>query len=106
MHNIISFEFASAGEIRMALAERLKAVRLAQNMQQSELAAAAGVARGTLQNLESRAQCSLDSFVRIAMALGVAADLEAVFARRPTSIAEMEKAAKPIRRRASSRGVR
>jgi len=104
MPKIIDFEFASSSEIRMALAERLKDVRLALNMQQRELAAAAGVSRGTVQNLESRAQCSLDSLVRIAMALGVAGDLASIFVRKPTSIAEMEKAERPPRQRASSRG--
>lgn len=104
MHNILDFEFASSGEIRQILAERLKAVRLGRNMQQSELAAAAGVSRGTIQNLESKAQCSFDSLVRVAVALGVADDLATVFMRRPTSIAEMEAAERLTRRRATGRG--
>jgi DNA-binding XRE family transcriptional regulator len=70
-------------------------------MQQGELAAAAGISRGTVQNLEAKAQCSFDSLVRIAMALGVADDLSTVFARQTTSIAAMEQAAQPARRRAS-----
>jgi hypothetical protein len=37
------------------------------------------------------------------MALGVADDLATVFVRQPTSIAEMEQAAQPARRRASGR---
>jgi transcriptional regulator with XRE-family HTH domain len=104
MHSLLDFEFSSSGEIRLALAERLKAVRLGLNMQQSELAAAAGVSRGTIQNLESKAQCSFDSLVRIAIALGVVSDLASVFVRKPTSIAEMEAAERPSRRRASGRG--
>ena len=86
------------------MAERLKAARLARNMQQGELAAAAGVSRGTVQNLETKAQCSLDSLVRMAVALGMANDLALAFVRKPSSIAEMEKAARPTRQRASSRG--
>lgn len=101
MPNNMVFEFITAGEIRALLAARLKALRLARNLQQRELAAVAGVSRGTVQNLEARAQCSFDSLVRIAMALGVADDLESVFVRPPSSIAEMEKAAEPGRRRAS-----
>lgn len=103
MINKTGFVFSAASEIRAVLAERLKAVRLAQNLQQSELAAAAGVSRGTVQNLEARAQCSFDSLVRIAMALGVADDLATVFVRQPTSIAEMAQAVQPTRRRASGR---
>jgi transcriptional regulator with XRE-family HTH domain len=104
MPNNLDFAFASSGEIRAALAERLKAARLGRNMQQSELAAAAGVSRGTVQNLESKAQCSFDSLVRVAMALGMEDDLASVFVRRPTSIAEMEAAERPSRRRATGRG--
>jgi len=104
MLSILDFAFASSGEIRVVLAERLKAARLGRNMQQSELAAAAGVSRGTIQNLESKAQCSLDSLVRVAMALGMADDLATVFERRPTSIAAMEAVERPARRRATGRG--
>lgn len=103
MPKLLDFAFASSGDIRAALAERLKAVRLGLNMQQSELAAAAGVSRGTIHNLESKAQCSFDSLVRITMALGVADDLASVFVRRQTSIAEMEAAERPARRRATGR---
>jgi transcriptional regulator with XRE-family HTH domain len=103
MLNKEGFVFGTASEIRATLAERLKAARLARNLQQSELAAAAGVSRGTVQNLEARAQCSFDSLVRVAMALGVVDDLATVFVRQPTSIAEMAQAAQPVRRRASGR---
>jgi transcriptional regulator with XRE-family HTH domain len=103
MPNLLEFTFATSGEIRTALAERLKAERLGRNMQQSELAAAAGVSRGTVHNLETKAQCSFDSLVRIAMALGMAEDLSTVFVRTPTSIAEMEAAERPVRQRATAR---
>lgn len=72
MPNLLDFTFATSEEIRTALAERLKAARLGRNMQQSELAAAAGVSRGTVHNLETKAQCSFDSVVRVAMAQGMA----------------------------------
>ena len=103
MPNLLDFTFASSEEIRMALAARLKSARLSRNMQQSELAAAAGVSRGTIHNLENKAQCSFDSLVRIAMALGMAEDLSKVFVRKPTSIAEMEAAERPVRQRATAR---
>ena len=104
MHNLLDFTFASSEEVRTALAQRLRAARLGRNMQQSELAAAAGVSRGTIHNLESKAQCSFDSLVRVAMALGMAQDLATVFVREPRSIAEMEAAERPVRRRATARG--
>ena len=103
MPNLLDFTFASSGEIRADLAARLKAARLSRNLQQSELAAAAGVSRGTIHNLETKAQCSFDSLVRIAMALGMAEDFSNVFVRKPTSIAEMEAAECPVRQRATAR---
>ena len=103
MHNLLDFTFATSGEIRADLAARLKAARLSRNLQQCELAAAAGVSRGTIHNLETKAQCSFDSLVRIAMALGMAKDLSNVFVRTPTSIAEMEAAERPVRQRATAR---
>ena len=104
VHNLLDFTFASSEEVRTALAQRLRAARLGRNMQQSELAAAAGVSRGTIHNLESKAQCSFDSLVRVAMALGMAQDLATVFVHEPRSIAEMEAAERPVRRRATARG--
>lgn len=103
MHNLLDFTFATSGEIRAGLAARLKAARLSRNLQQSELAAAAGVSRGTIHNLETKAQCSFDSLVRIAMALGMAEDLSKIFVRTPTSFAEMEAAERPVRQRATAR---
>lgn len=103
MPKLLDFTFATSGEIRTALAGRLKVARLSRNMQQSELAAAAGVSRGTVHNLETKAQCSFDSLVRVAMVLGMAEDLSTVFLRTPTSIAEMEAAERPVRQRATAR---
>jgi DNA-binding XRE family transcriptional regulator len=68
VHNLLDFTFASSEEVRTALAQRLRAARLGRNMQQSELAAAAGVSRGTIHHLDRKAQCSFDALVRVAMA--------------------------------------
>ncbi len=97
------FELATPDEIRRVLADRLRELRLRQNLGQAELAAAAGVSRGTVQNLESSAQCSLDSLVRICSALGAVSDLEPLFHREPISIAAMERASQPLRKRARTR---
>ncbi len=103
MPNNLYFKLATPEEIRRTLSDRLRELRLRQNLGQAELAAAAGVSRGTVQNLETSAQCSLDSLIRIATALGAVEDLAAVFLREPTSIAELERASRPLRKRAASR---
>ncbi len=103
MPNKLHFKLATPEEIRRTLCDRLKALRLRQNLGQAELAAAAGVSRGTVQNLESSAQCSLDSLVRICAALGAVDDLEPLFNREPLSVAELERASEPLRKRARAR---
>src|SRR5579863_6163049 len=48
----LPFELATADEIACELGRRLRAHRLAQNFQQSELAARAGISERALRNLE------------------------------------------------------
>jgi transcriptional regulator with XRE-family HTH domain len=103
MNNILSFSLATSSEICKELGARLRAQRLLQDIQQSELAAKAGVSRGTVQNLERKGQCSLESLIRIVISLGLADDLEGLFQLKPRSIAQMEKAEQSLRPRASRR---
>jgi transcriptional regulator with XRE-family HTH domain len=95
------FELASHEEITHALGERLRAHRLAQNLQQEELAARAGMSGRALRNLERGGQASLDNFVKVAMALGLAGGLDALFELKPRSIRAMEQAS--MRRQRASR---
>jgi transcriptional regulator with XRE-family HTH domain len=85
---MFSFDLATADEIGLELAKRLRSHRLAQNLGQTELAARAGVSRGTVQNLEAKGQASLESLLKIVTALGLAGSLSELL--RPTSIKEME----------------
>jgi transcriptional regulator with XRE-family HTH domain len=87
---MFSFDLATADEIGLELAKRLRSHRLAQNLGQTELAARAGVSRGTVQNLEAKGQASLESLLKIVTALGLAGSLSELFVLRPTSIKEME----------------
>ena len=99
--------FASPPEILAELGARVRAQRLARNVQQKALAAMAGVAVGALQNLERDGKCSLETFVRVTCALGLATEFGNLLALKPNkSIAQMERAAAAnSRRRASRRGV-
>ena len=104
MPKMLDFTFASNAEVALELGRRLKAQRLAQNLQQTELAARAGVARGTVQNLEAKGQCSLESLVRIVRVLGLVEDLARMFElKAPQSVAELARIEQSERQRASSR---
>ena len=101
MDNILDFGFASPEEVCKALGARLKAQRLAQSITQSELAARAGVSAGTVKNLESKGQSSMDSIVRVGLVLGLTDDLQTLFTLKVKSIAQMEQAEQAKRVRAS-----
>ena len=83
-------------DIARVMSDRLRARRKALHLSQLELAQAAGVSLGSLKRFEHDALVSLDSFIRIAAALGLQAELAALFtadpedaARRSASIQEM-----------------
>jgi len=97
---MLTFELATVDEIATELGSRLRDQRLAQNLTQEELASRAGVSRGTVRNLETKGQASMESLLRIVAALGLAGSLSELFVRRALSIREMDAASK-ARKRAS-----
>lgn len=98
--NMLDFGFATYQEVCKELGARLKAQRLVQQITQKELAAQAGLFPGTVKNLENKGQSSIESAVRIVLALGLADHLQALFKLRIESIAQMEQAEKGKRIRA------
>jgi transcriptional regulator with XRE-family HTH domain len=88
----IDFEFSSSLEVCQALGSRLRACRLAKNLQQAELAQKAGVSKLTIINLENKGTVTLLSFIQIVRALGLIDELSALFELQPKSIAMMEAA--------------
>jgi transcriptional regulator with XRE-family HTH domain len=97
------FGFASEQEIRAELGARLKAQRLTKGLTQIELAERAGVGVNTLKLLEGKGKCTFENFVRIAMGLGLADELQDLFLLKPKSIAQMEQVARATRVRAPRR---
>ena len=97
---MIHFGLATSNEIAEELASRLRKHRLEQNLQQSELAARAGISRKTLTTFESSGKVSFDVFLRIVAALGLSDSLSTLFERETKSIRDMELAEKQ-RQRAS-----
>ena len=71
MSYIIDFSAASSAQIEAALCRRLEGIRLSRNMTQAQLAKEAGVSLRTVGRLEKGQGVSLDTFIRILMALGL-----------------------------------
>jgi DNA-binding XRE family transcriptional regulator len=100
--NMLHFGLAGTDEIAREFGKRLRAHRLAQNIQQAELAARAGISRRTLIDFEHSGRGSFDVFLRVAMALGLIDSMSGLFELKPKSIKDMEKASEK-RQRASRR---
>jgi transcriptional regulator with XRE-family HTH domain len=94
----------TAIEITADLGARLRRHRLALGLTQTELAQRAALSVGTVQNLESRAGASsVETMIRVARVLGLIDQVGTLFAAKPRSIAEMEKANESPRIRARRR---
>jgi transcriptional regulator with XRE-family HTH domain len=98
----LRFEWSTTNEIAREFGNRLRAHRLAENLQQSELAARAGISQRTLGDFERSGRGSFDVFLRVAMALGLIESMSSLFELKPKSIKDMEKASQK-RQRASRR---
>ncbi|MGZ8257473.1 MAG: helix-turn-helix transcriptional regulator [Gallionella sp.] len=103
----IDIEFLSSGAVCQELGARLRAQRLAQNLQQVELAEKAGVSKLTIINLEKKGTVTLLSFIQVVRALGLLDELSDLFKLQTKSIAMMEAADAATQRvRASARRKR
>lgn len=78
--------FATPNEIVKALCERLRKERLAQQLTQADVAARAGISANTVSNLEAGKNVAFENVVRVAMLLGRASELEALFKPRLESL--------------------
>jgi len=98
----MQFGLSTTEEIAQEFGNRMRAHRLAANLQQSELAARAGVSERALRNFERSGRGTFDLFLRLAMALGLSDSMSNLFELRPKSIKDMEQA-EQRRQRASRR---
>lgn len=98
--------FLSLAETLAALGARAQRLRLLRNLTQRELATNAGVGLKALRRLESKGEGTLETALRVAVALGVQDAFGGLFeAPRFNSLAEAEaQAAVVTRRRARKRG--
>ena len=93
-----SLNLSTSQEIGRTLGNRLRQKRLARELQQRELAARAGLSQSTLRNLETRGVSTLDTFIKVVMALGAADELSTLLQTRHASIAAMQQASTPRQR--------
>ncbi len=77
LHNI-DFQVASSDQIIKTLFARIEEIRLSHNISQADLAREAGVSRSTITRLAQGKGISVDSFIRVLQALGLADHLAAL----------------------------
>lgn len=88
----MQFDLATSDEIAQEIGSRLRAQRLLLNLQQSEVAARAGISERSLSNFERSGRGTFDCFLRIVYTLGLVESLSGLFETRPKSIRAMEQA--------------
>lgn len=101
-HNI-DFAIAPSHTVIRALFDRIEEIRLSRNISQAALAEEAGVSRSTITRLAQGQNISVDSFVRIMQALGLADHLAALLPNPRVRPVERIRLDGAERRRASSR---
>lgn len=97
---MLDFGFATEQEVRIELGKRLHAQRLMRGLSQVELAKRAAIGVSTLKLLESKGQCTLENFMRVALGLGLADEMQSLFIPKIKSISQMEQAEQAKRVRA------
>jgi transcriptional regulator with XRE-family HTH domain len=103
---MLDIGFSTYEEVCKELGARLKAQRLAQMLTQEELAARAGLSMGTVKNIENKGQSSIETVVRLGLALGLADHFQELFNLQVKSIAQMDQVEQSKRIRAPRRVVK
>jgi transcriptional regulator with XRE-family HTH domain len=77
---MISFNLYSTGEMQKKVASNVRIKRLEANLSQKTLSQNSGVSYGVLKKFEATGKISLESLLKLAMALGSMDDFLALFA--------------------------
>jgi DNA-binding XRE family transcriptional regulator len=101
MTQFLDFNFSSAEEISLVLAQRLKRLRIQKDIAQAEMAQRMGVSRSTLNTLENTGKGSMTAWIKLVQCLGQEGQLQPLFKPVITSIADMAQQQKPTRQRVS-----
>jgi transcriptional regulator with XRE-family HTH domain len=78
MDKSIDYAIATSKQIEQALGEQVRTIRLSRNITQEHLANEAGLSLWTISNLERGQGVSLDTFIRVLIALGIQQNLAAL----------------------------
>ena len=103
MSRTLDFSTSSSTAIAAALCKRLEEIRLSKNISQAELAKEAGVSRSTVTRVADGQSISLDSFIRVVKALGLADHLAALLPDPEVRPVELVSHEGQHRRRASGK---
>jgi transcriptional regulator with XRE-family HTH domain len=76
MVDVIDYSIATSEQLEAALCKKLEHIRLARNITQVDLADQAGVSLRTIRRLEKGQGVSLDTFIRVLIALGIQQNLQ------------------------------
>ena len=76
MDSQIDYAIATSDQIEKALCKNVEKIRLTRNITQVQLANESGVSINTIRRLEKGKGVSLDTFLRVLIALGVQQSLE------------------------------
>lgn len=103
MRHKVDFSIASSDTVILALFQQIEQIRLSHNISQAALAKEAGVSRSTITRLASGENISMDSFVRVMQALGLADNLAALLPNPDVRPVERVRQDGAERRRASTK---
>lgn len=103
MNPKLDFSTSSSAAIAAALCKRLDEIRLSKNISQAELARQAGVSRSTMTRVADGQSVSLDSFIRVVKALGLADHLTTLLPDPEVRPVELARHDGQHRRRASGK---
>ncbi|MES2830620.1 MAG: helix-turn-helix domain-containing protein [Pseudomonadota bacterium] len=102
---MLDFNFSTHQEISLEIGHRIRVRRIALNLTQPDVAERAGVAKGTVSNIETKGQSSLESLIRVLQALNLVQELQPLFQSPVRSIEQLRKLEAPTRKRASKKRI-
>ena len=97
----MSFVLKSQQEVMQEIAERIKKIRLEQNLTQEGLALRSGVSLGSIKRFERTAEISLKSLVDLSLSLGIMDNFDTLFTTETPVESLFNKKESKIRKRGS-----
>ena len=92
-------------DVMQRTAQRAKALRLAQNITQQELADKTGIAVGTVKRFEKTGEIQFNHLLRIALVLGKLQDFSNIFAVDDVPFSLYDLKSPKVRQRARKKGT-